>query len=211
MVLILALGCQPRMPTEELFAQVAVVGFELDVLEVDVLVEDWEGQVFELRDDDRLTLFVGDEEVVMTSGQLDWSGEVPPEGLTVSLQLARNWSLPAEASVVVPGPLALTSPAEGDRTFNPAEDDIDLAWGPSGSEDNMSYEVEGDCVYLRKRFFGDAGVARIPSWSWPESALEGCEATITMNRAPIGGTGWSGWSGDLSASRHSTLDVRLTP
>lgn len=211
MVLILALGCQPRVPTEELLVRMTVVGYELDEVEVEVLVEDWEGQVFELRDDDRLTLLLGDEEMALSSGQLDWSGDVPQTGLTATLALARSWDVPAEAWLVLPAPLTLTAPEQGDRTFNPAEDDIDLAWGPSGTEDTMSYEVEGDCVWLHKRFFGDAGVARIPTWSWPEDALDGCEATITMNRLPVGGTGWTGWSGELSGSRHSAVDVRLTP
>lgn len=214
MVLIL-LACQPRVPTSEIRVDLQVVGQGLNEADFQLNMLTAEGEAFELRDDDRLVISLGDE-TEDVDPQAAWTQEVPSEAFEVMVRLERAWDLSGELWVSVPTGLELLEPVDGDASFDPLTENIDLAWSPSGSEDQMSYTVEGDCVFLNKRFFGDAGVARIAPWAWEDhlGVQAGCNTELSLRREPIwqGSREWDGFSSVTSdVERQDSVSLRLAP
>ena len=105
--------------------------------------------------------------------------------------------------------------ADSPDAFAPLTEDIDLAWSPSGFDEPMSYTVEGDCVWMHKRFFGDAGIARIAPWVWEEHPIgEGCTAELTLRRQPFqqGARDWQTFASvGAMVERRDQVSLRLAP
>ena len=91
--------------------------------------------------------------------------------------------------LTVPDPFDLTGP-EADVTFNAAQEDIEVTWEPSGSDDDMILLVTGDCFFNEEvALDGDTGSAVLEAGTleWAdETEPETCQATLTIRRSRAG-------------------------
>lgn len=213
-MVLMMLACQPRVSTSDLVVDIAITGDGPDHAAFWLTLTTLDGDAFTLRDDDQLLITV-DGETEDVAPQAAWTQQVPVDAFEVQLRLERAWDLSSELWVDVPAGLELLEPVDGDNAFAPLTEDIDLAWSPSGFDEPMSYTVEGDCVWMHKRFFGDAGVARIAPWVWEEHPIgEGCTAELTLRRQPFqqGARDWQTFASvGAMVERRDQVSLRLAP
>lgn len=106
----------------------------------------------------------------------------------VSFERTLDEGAPA-TTLTVPDPFDLTGP-EADVTFTASQEDIEVTWDGSGSDDDMILLVSGDCFFNQELALdGDTGAAVIEAGTleWAdETEPETCTALITLRRSRAG-------------------------
>lgn len=114
---------------------------------------------------------------------------VDAEDSLFTVAFIRTVDAGAPASTMsLPAAFDLSGPASEDVI--PRDQDISFSWSPSGSSDNMSYRVTGECFFdAYVQVDGDPGTAVIPAGTLEpvdEENPAACEATLTLIRARPG-------------------------
>lgn len=148
-----------------------------------------------LEGDDRLTATAGettlDLEVNALGDYRDYTAtfDVEAEDSLFTVAFLRTVDEGAPASTMtLPAPFALAGPAAEDVISRQA--DITLTWEPAGTNDAMSWRVNGECFFdAYGQVQGDPGTVVIPAGSLEsvnEDAPTACEATVTVWRSRAG-------------------------
>jgi hypothetical protein len=113
-------------------------------------------------------------------------------GYTIAFTRQSDTSAPSSACTI-PKPFTISAPA-ANATFSRATDDVVLQWAASGTQDQMSYQVDGDCVRTVVQTTiqgGDSGSFTIAKSTLSLQATDvhandTCPVTVTLRRTRTG-------------------------
>ena len=166
----------------------------------------------QLVEDDTLTASQGDDSQAMTEVNLgDWYSyvatfEVDEEDAEFAVAFERTVDEGApNTTMSLPAPFDLTAP-EADVTVAAAEEDITISWEPADAGDDMSWDIDGDCIQAEgDSVDGDPGIAVIEAGTlewWDDEEPATCEATITVTRSRAGSLDEGYGEGGTAYGRH---------
>ena len=104
-----------------------------------------------------------------------------------SLVLERPHDTTASSnSGTLPAPFTLDQPTS---KLSRKDDDLEVTWAPSGSDDGMDFEFDGSCIFNYKKSPLDSGsftLAKGTLESTGGDMLEGCKITVDAQRSRSG-------------------------
>ena len=117
-----------------------------------------------LENGDQLTATAGDKTQALSVangvGRYETSFSDVPADTLFSVVLERpHDTTAANNSGTLPAAYDLAKPTEGASRKN---DDLEVTWAPSGSDDGMDFEFEGDCIYPYSTSATDLGTVTVP-------------------------------------------------
>jgi hypothetical protein len=198
--LVVLAGCSTTMSSREVhtsgLAALIDITAERDqaVVSADVVV-DGKGQRnnthVALEDGDQLVASCGTEQQAMLSlGNGSYEARFPRGDGEFVVSLLRTADLPALRSVgALPVPFEITS-SFGDRPLSRANDLLTVLWAPSGSDAEVTVELESDCVHSEEfQVTGDPGSfviepGRITAWNNQKD--ETCNVALRVVRTRKG-------------------------
>jgi hypothetical protein len=148
-----------------------------------------------LTGDDSLTATAGDETREMTSRNLgdyyhyatDFAASTVDTEVVFRFERTIDDGAP-DSRCTVPAAIEITGPVDGDAVSR-AESDLVITWTPSGEDDTLQLEVEGDCIQGFGTTVDDAaGSHTLPPGTIvsPSDPPEACQATVKLSRQRSG-------------------------
>jgi hypothetical protein len=92
----------------------------------------------------------------------------------------------SDNSGTLPAPFALDKPADDLSRKN---DDLEVTWEPSGTNDAMDFGIDGDCIYKYTEEPSDSGSFTVPKGeldSTDDDKPESCKLTMNAQRTRAG-------------------------
>jgi len=117
-----------------------------------------------LENGDQLSATAGDETKTLTVAngvgryETSFSGVAADTLFSVVLERPHDTTA-ANNSGTLPAAFDLAKPMEGASRKN---DDLEVTWAPSGSDDGMDFEFDGDCIYSYSTSASDLGTVTVP-------------------------------------------------
>jgi hypothetical protein len=138
-----------------------------------------------LEDGDQLFAEVaGDKREMSSVGNGSYQAEFPRCAGEFVVSLSRSDDRAAPRSVGSMPPAIELASSFGERSLSRAKDDVTLSWSPSGSDSDVSIELEGDCVRDEQlRVEGDPGRYVIPAGTisaWHMQEKETCNVALRL-------------------------------
>jgi len=105
-----------------------------------------------LDDGDQLTATAGDQKKTLTTTdevgvyEANFSGVGAETAFGVVLDRPRDTSAPANSGTLPP-PFTLDKPTDD---LSRKDDELEVTWSPSGTEDGMDFEFDGPCIFSLK-------------------------------------------------------------
>jgi hypothetical protein len=143
-----------------------------------------------LENGDELIATAGDEMKTLTSRdegvyEANFSGVGADTPFTVVLNRPDDTTA-ADNSGSLPAPFDLAKPTAG---LSRKDDDLDVAWAPSGTDDGMDFEFDGPCIFPYSKSPSDLGSFTVSKGSLESKGgdkPETCDISVAAQRSRSG-------------------------
>lgn len=120
-----------------------------------------------------------------------------------------------DSHVTLPALFAITAPA-ADAVFSRSADSLTVSWDPSGEQDQMVVEVQGDCIWNEHvTVTGDPGTVTIEAGSidsLDQESPSACEGEVVVKRIRTGSLDAAyGEGGTVFGTQERRVPVRIDP
>jgi hypothetical protein len=138
------------------------------------------------------------------------------EGTEYSFTLDRaNDTSASDNHASIPAPFSITSPATGTQTYSRANDEIVVTYDNAGTNDAMSYQLDGQCIQTTDgTISGDSGTFTIPKGSIPKlpnGTEDNCVVELTVMRTRTGTLDSAFAGGGAFGMQHRLITFNSTP
>jgi hypothetical protein len=178
--------------TQGIYARFELVGDGDDTeVTADIRVGGRTGTVIDLAGEDELVVTSGDERRTMSGSNGDYSvtmsGSDDGQEFVIAFERGSDDEGAPDSTATLPDGFTIGGISSGEEVSR--GDGVTVTWDPNGTDDDMSWSLDGDCLFREDGEMGDSGELDLTASNYdlhPDDEETTCEATLTIERSRPG-------------------------
>ncbi len=178
--------------TDGIYAYFELVGDGSDTeVTADLRVGGDDGTVIDLSGEDELVVTSGDEVRRMSGSDGDYSvtmsGSADGQEFVMAFNRGPDDEGAPNSTATLPDGFTFGGISSGDEVSR--SDSVTVTWDPSGTDDDMSWSLDGDCLWEEDGEMGDSGALDLTASIYDvqmDDEETTCAATLTIERRRAG-------------------------